>query len=511
MTSKNLPGSADWLAERGISPDVWRARGVWRYTPEDAEKVIEAVAPFVQARTGISPRTGRPINEKQSVAGRIGVIRDWVTQTREDGTPQTGGLVMPRRPLPGRPDIPPQLRPDDTILTSREPPEFHYHGPWPFGPGARWPREPRGPSLQFPEQIMHPESVAATKHIYAGFNDDDALPYDPKTGKGEHKGVNYEKPHRHVRKQAKYVFLPGSVEDRIDVHPFAAERLADAERVFHVLEGVPKTDAVLSADVVAVGSPSVTLWDEDEIALVVDLLAPETVVFVVPDADWEENPLVDMQALFIRSAWRRAGDAKDVYALIAAPPVEFFKDMEREGRKGMKGVDDWLGIHGQAWARRVGHPAGIDGLVIRGKERGQGVHRLFDRGPVRHARDIWAPLTDYDLGLRRAIAGLSLHADGEGRHTRGMASLARVMEMHRAKRPERIVPRLAELERRGAIKIHGTLDWERHEHKVRGRRRSNVVKDWANPGKPPTIEVQEDFRAVEKPRALVGDFSAAEA
>jgi len=182
MDSK-IPGSAEWLAEHGIDLEVWKARGVWRYTPEDVENVIEAVAPFVQARTGISPRTGRPINQKQSIAGRLNAVRFWITQEREDKTPQSGGLVMPRSPLPGLPAVPPQLRPDDKILTTREPPDFHYHGRWPFGPGARWPREPRGRSLQFPDQIMHPESVAAMKHVYAG-QGDDVLPYDPKTGKG---------------------------------------------------------------------------------------------------------------------------------------------------------------------------------------------------------------------------------------------------------------------------------------------------------------------------------------
>jgi hypothetical protein len=35
----NLPGSSEWLDEHGIDPKVWAARGVWRYTHDDGERV----------------------------------------------------------------------------------------------------------------------------------------------------------------------------------------------------------------------------------------------------------------------------------------------------------------------------------------------------------------------------------------------------------------------------------------------------------------------------------------
>ena len=162
--------------------------------------------------------------------------------------------------------------------------------------------------------------------------------------------------------RAKYVFLPGSVEDRIDLHPRSAALLADADRVFFALEGALKNDAILSAGEAVFSVPSVTLWKPEELQrFAKDFLAGKT-VFVVPDADWIGNPMVDWQALLVRTYLREAlGDA---LVHIAAPPVEFFHDT------GEKGVDDWLGTYGREWAQRNAVTAGIDGLVIRARNRG---------------------------------------------------------------------------------------------------------------------------------------------
>ena len=97
-------------------------------------------------------------------------------------------------------------------------------------------------------------------------------------------------------------------------------------------------------------------------------------VFVVPDADWIDNPMVDWQALLVRTYLREALGDSMVY--IAAPPVEFYECH----RGAKKGVDDWLGTNGSGVGQKHADPPGIDGLIIRGKEPGRGAALLADLG-----------------------------------------------------------------------------------------------------------------------------------
>ena len=99
--------------------------------------------------------------------------------------------------------------------------------------------------------------VKAEAHIAA-----EGDPYDPATGEGQHNGIPVDVVHKHPPHAAKYVLLGKA--SRIDLHPWAEQLLPEVEAVFFVLEGTPKTDAVLSAGGVAFGVPSVTCWDPDD-------------------------------------------------------------------------------------------------------------------------------------------------------------------------------------------------------------------------------------------------------
>lgn len=122
------------------------------------------------------------------------------------------------------------------------------------------------------------------------------------------------------RSKAKYLRFGRA--RRIDCHPWTLCRLSQVNRVLFVMEGTLKADTMLSAGEAVFSVPRVTLWDPAEASYLVRLvreLDPEhsKPFIVIPDADWFSNPLVDREALFLRSAMRRAG--ADAY--VAAPPT----------------------------------------------------------------------------------------------------------------------------------------------------------------------------------------------
>lgn len=461
-----IPGDPQWLAERGIDPSVFAERGVERYDAGDADKVLAAVTPFLRPKPGKDP--------ERSLTGRI----NWVKRV----VAQSGGLVLPKTAPPGwevEPGpVPPQLRPDIAVVTDPRPRPYHFHGRLDDQPLTqkgrhRWPRTPKGKALLH-QDVLYPDNESVLSHI-----------------KKHHGGVNTQEVHRHDSAPAKYLFLPGSDEARIDLHRRAARMLADADRVFLVLEGVLKNDAVLSAGEAVFSVPSVTLWEPEELWHFAKRYLEGTMVFVVPDADWIDNPMVDWQALLVRTHLREALGDHMVY--IAAPPVEFFEAMKREGVSDTaKGVDDWLGTHGRTWAARNAITPGIDGLVIRGKEPGREVLRTGAWGKEQHALTL-----------------LSLLGP---KHDRSLGSLASVMGVASSGYPERALPVLESLAERRAVKIAGSLDWTRYEyeHVDRETGEGKIIqrKDWEER---PVIEMQDGFEAYEAPRTLLGDFWTREA
>lgn len=496
-----IPGDPQWLEEHGIDPAVFAERGVERYTASDEAKVLAAVGRFLR------PKPGK--DAEKSLQGRENWIRRVVAQS--------GGLIMPKTAAPGFPDVPPQLRPDgvrgeDGVLrgveTDPRPGPYHFHGRLEDQPLSkttgrrRWPRTPNGKALLH-QYVLSLDNEGVQNHIAK-----------------HHGGVNTQEVHRHASSPAKYLFLPGSEEARIDLHPRAARMLSDADRVFLVLEGVLKNDAVLSADECVFSVPSVTLWRKQNEILPEELwrFAKEhlegKMVFVVPDADWIDNPMVDWQALLVRTYLREAlGEGLalgDHLVHIAAPPVEFFHAMKREGiSDSAKGVDDWLGTLGRQWATKNGTIPGIDGLVIRGKEPGRGLSPQEGAGFRRTRWEIeWLPFEKY-WNLRHAATLLSLTGP---RHDRSLGSLAGVMDVTSRGYSERSVRILEGLADYGVIKIHGSLEVEGYEYMhVDPKTRSKKTikrKDWKER---PMIEMHDSYVATNTPQTLLGDFWSREA
>ena len=155
--------------------------------------------------------------------------------------------------------------------------------------------------------------------------------YDPATGEGTHNGQPFDGVHKHAPHASKYLNLsrPGGAS-RIDLHPWALAALPDADVVFFVIEGTPKTDAVISAGGVAFGVPSVTTWDAAELARFAAEYLQGKTVRVGPDADWFTNWQVERHALKVRTILRRL----DIDAYVCAPP--------HDAIPFLKGVDDFL-------------------------------------------------------------------------------------------------------------------------------------------------------------------------
>jgi hypothetical protein len=248
---------------------------------------------------------------------------------------------MPKYGPAGFGVIPAQLRPDIEVITDPRP-RWRFHGPsWGEGEWPVFPPEAGAAAGKYLPRKFVKTPEQAEDHIRV-----------------RHGGVNVEVVHRDDKEPAKYVFPPGLNVKRIELHPMATELLAKAERVFFVLEGSLKNDAVLSAGGAVFNVASVTLWDPGELDRFARAYLRGKVVIVVPDADWFDNDFVDRQALHVRTALRHLG----IDAYIAAPPIEFMKIVD--GKKKDQGVDDFLG---------AGYL--LDDLIVRGKEAGRGVYQ----------------------------------------------------------------------------------------------------------------------------------------
>ena len=457
------PGTPAWLAVHGIDPEIWLARGAWRYEERETNRVKAAFRDFLPAT-------------------RLGTITKIVNQS--------AGIVMPKSAPPGFPAVIPQLRPDQPVVLDDQP-VWHYHGAgvggWPVYPPAAGDNL-AGRKLTPVRKIGRLNEVSGAQGKRWGYVISPGLaeahisrskspPYDPETGEGDHRGVNLDVVHFHVPHAAKYVLL-GSEEGsckRIDMQPIAVERLRGARRLFFVLEGVLKNDALLSAEEVVASVPSVTLWDPDTIrrfARWIQEVAPRgLVVYVVPDADWIENDQVIRQAMFVRACFRSAG----VHAEIAAPPAIrsqpkcACKPVGRVSRFGacrdcggyLKGLDDFMGGGGsveQMQVRLVGAPLPQVAAWSHASRR-----LRVDRLARAH----------------RAIVGLSEHDEGDGLYV-PMNTLARIMGV----RKRALVQTLEDIG--DAVEIEGDLATEVGKW--------SGVLDWRE-GERPRVRVRDDFRA----------------
>jgi hypothetical protein len=429
-----LPGSDAWCAEHAIDPDVWAARGVWRYSYLDRDAVKDAFRPHL------------PKSE-------LGTVSKVVNQS--------SGQLMPKHAPPGYPPIPPQLRPDTAVVLDNRT-TWHQHGlteEWPVFPEAAG----RAAGKALPRvRVLQNETLEA--HLRKAGD-----PYDPVTGNGDHDGVDIDGVHPHAPSTAKYVLLgKDGRNSRIDLHPMALDLLLSADRVFFALEGTLKNDAILSAGEAVFSVPSVTLWDKSELQRFAREHLVGKQVIVVPDADWFTNPQVDRQALYVRQAIRAAY----VEAHIAAPPTDRL-------HLGVKGVDDFLGFGGGT----------LDRLVVRGREAPDSI--------LSHSLYHWSKGQVYPRVARRALEGMSLHADEHGRLAVPMGTLGRIV----GTRKLRLVEMLERHADSGAFEIEGSLAVA--NMRIRTKNGSWITAtDWANT---PTIIVAPEYRSTETTR-LLGDL-----
>jgi hypothetical protein len=327
--------------KRGIPEAIWSSRPYAWWTPEHPEP---ATAPFADLSGG----------QRRHVA-RIAA--------------QSAGWVITRHapPLPlALPGVYPELRPITPVKTRG--PHVHWHGDGPEPAAIKpWQRLPGGPG-----------SKTWTAHIARA------------KGRDDHRGVNTEELHSH-QKLAKYVFVSSPTIDgayvhdhnsgwrrktekeraayreahiarqhrgadtagphvhthrvkdrgeslarRIDVHPLAVPLLEDAQVIFFAIEGCIKSDAILADGGAVFSVPSVSLWDCDELEIFARHYLEGRTVVIVPDADWQANPLVINQARLCQNRLRRLGVAA---AHVAASPTT------HDGHK-TKGVDDFVGAGG---------------------------------------------------------------------------------------------------------------------------------------------------------------------
>jgi hypothetical protein len=195
----------------------------------------------------------------------------------------------------------------------------------------------------------------------------------------------------------------------LDQHPQAFVSFVTARRVFFVIEGCMKADAVLSAGEAVFSVPSVTLWRAPELAYYARRLR-QRIVYIIPDADYRKNRSVMTQALLCRSYLRRFG----VAAEIAAPPQAAYESDPR-----LKGIDDYLvsgGTMEDLDVLKREAPYGLaEWLAERGRWRNDKAVRAADtlRGIAEHADEngrLWAPLKSVGnatgIGARRAQRGL---------------------------------------------------------------------------------------------------------
>jgi hypothetical protein len=425
----------DFLRPKGIDPAIWAARGCRRYSRGD-DWVIEEFRPFF-----MNPKKG-----KADSRTRLGTVTRIVNQD--------DGWLMPKHAPPGFAPIPPQLRPDNPVILDRRE-IWHYHGPmtwpWPVFPEAAG--SAAGKKLP-PERIMF--GVKADSHVHA-----EGEPYDPETGEGKHNGQRIDLVHKHAPREAKYVLLGKG--KRIDLHPLALRLLPAAEVVFFVLEGTPKTDAVLSAGGVAFGVPSVTCWDPRELGRFAHEHLQNKTVLVVPDADWAFNWQVERQALKIRTLLRRRG----IDSYVCAPPFD--------GEPFYKGVDDFLGA-----GMKLGE------LGIEGRE--PPIERIHEAvSGIRYQRRPSAA---------HALEDLSLYVDEDGRLEMAFLSLKRLLGIRRS---HRLLPLLESIQHTFTVE-RGQLATVKRST-FYGRFTETVWKET------PTIDLDEYYRAHQTRRKLLAaDF-----
>ena len=449
-----MRGDPDIFTERGINPEVRDARGYARWTTSDPSALREAWDPFVAP-------------EQRSFIGKI--------------AKQQSGYVITRYPPPGLglPAVCAEIRPDGAVKTGKKIRHDHVRhfrdrpiylerhlrkahkgkdvdGQHDHEQSAKYLFAP-APKIKVPWWHEHAEQYAGKP---------DAL---KRHLKARHDGKDESGRHRHFRKVKDESV---NFAKRLDVNPLAVPLLEDANRVFFGIEGCLKADAILSQGEAVFSVPSVTLWDAPELADFSDRYLVGKTVFIVPDADWNENDAVIAQAMLCRQHLRqRCG----LDAWVAAPPIEQNAARDETGKLKENGVDDFLGGGGS-----------VDDLVVIGRE----MPPSFDEWVRSQRGRSDGLIRDADV-----LQNLALHAsDDDGTLSKAVGTLAKIMRTYEKK----VARALASLESRGAIQIEeGSL------HTRRGAWKGGYF-DWSLEWEEkPLILIPKHLRAVDSSERLV--------
>jgi hypothetical protein len=336
-----------------------------------------AIAPEVAEARGYVPYFGRhhPLHDPDGVRcefdrydltpGQKSTLMRLTSGARDkQGRDGFGiGLLMHKHPFPGEPPILPQLRPEPVRTGGKT---HHRHDKAFVGDPSRLERhlEEEHSGEDIASHVWH-EHEDVAKYLLAS-RAKESVVHDHATDPAFQGKYGRRKLRQHVRSRHKGKDVAGvhthrrnvagqHVANRLDIHPQALERLRDAARVYLVLEGTPKADAVLSR-IISTGEaasvldvPSVTLWRAPELKRVCEEGLRGKDVVVVCDADWQENERVVRQALLLRERLRSHG----VRSCVAAPPAHG----DQAGALLYKGVDDFLAAGG-----------GLDQLVVLDRE-----------------------------------------------------------------------------------------------------------------------------------------------
>jgi hypothetical protein len=507
-TVRELSTGAPVLAHRGIDYDVWARvegmRGCWEYKRHQVEEVWAAFEPFIpKSHHGTKKAQVTKYVNQCTCPNRMekpdrdrGEKGFWEKGCECPGT--CGGWVMPKF-SPDDKRIAPQLRPHREVVRNAFD-RWHTHGILMGDPSPRFPEEtnivyPDAYPNNHPRKHLrgkpHPEA-GQPKHLRrdsimrygtaeceAHINSTDGDPYDPVTGEGAHHGENYPGVHKHARETAKYILItPTRRRSKrgigVDLHPLVRERLDDTDAVFLAMEGVLKTDAIITAGGCAFGIPSVTFWNRQELIAVAKqfLIPKQKRLYIVPDADAvdPQKPQVMRQAFKLRTLFRRAGVD---HVFCAAPPFDLFFS---SGKK-IKGVDDYLG---------AGYP--LDGLEIIGWEP-----------PLALIAEATQSIGYGRTKSCRVLEDLSLyaHADGTLRYARPdgklvpfeFQSFRKLIDIEHSSRVKPTLDRIDDHFELMSGSLDPGTDYIMTRHKTR-----QPVTIWKDP---PTLRLDERLRAQE--------------
>jgi hypothetical protein len=485
------------LVERGISPQVWQARGYFPYygihhplhggdVDRATRGLLEGMPMTKAQRDWLTRCMDRARDEKPQMDTCLGFAGGPLrVRSDDDGHEGFGqGLLMVKHSVPGEPPVLPQLRPEYSVRTGDT--TWHRHDEAFFGDPEgvrRHLEDEHAGDLSFPIDRVHAHEDFA-KYLLAK-NATDRVPHDHTTDKRFQGTKGAEKLRDHLRSSHGDRQKGGEhkhsrdvrgqhVADRIDIHPLALERLPDAERVFFVIEGTPKADAILTAILetderaCVFNVPSVTLWkNTKELRRFAPHLRDKQLV-VVPDADWARNWQVKRQAILCRERVREIVGNEGAVC-IAAPSV---RDQDQKGCGCDAPSVDALGT----CAICGGYFKGVDDFLAAGGALGD--------------------LSVLDI---RADFRLALFHDENGDIRTSLRTFSTLLGVGR-RDPERVVSALQWHLDQGLLElVSGTLEygidvWSESEWCWTGR-----VKDW------PVFRVPERYRHTENRHRLEGD------